>query len=158
MQPASENKVVLVVRRTRLDELITRFNTEDQARFYVEHLGADFSDYKREDVTYKNTVSEIGKIISRQSRMQILDRDYLSNFIFGRNDTVIALGQDGLVANVLKYLDGQVLIGVNPDQKRWEGVLLPFSLPDIERILPEVFSGNRPIRENASSLISKPAR
>ncbi len=147
MQPASENKVVLVVRRTRLDELITRFNTEDQARFYVEHLGADFSDYKREDVTYKNTVSEIGKIISRQSRVQILDRDYLSNFIFGRNDTVIALGQDGLVANVLKYLDGQVLIGVNPDKKRWEGVLLPFSLQDIERILPEVFSGKRPIRE-----------
>lgn len=147
MEPLSENKVVLVVRRTRLDELITRFNTEDQAKFYVEHLGADFSDYKQEDVTYKRTVSELGKIISRHSRVQVIDRDFIPNFIFGKSDTVIALGQDGLVANVLKYLGGQVLIGVNPDRKRWEGVLLPFALPDMDRILPEVFSGKRPIRE-----------
>lgn len=152
MNPTSENKVVLIVRRTRLDELITRFNTEDQARFYVEHLGADFSDYKEEDKTYKRTVSEVGKIISRHSRMQVVDRDFIPNFIFGKHDTVIALGQDGLVANVLKYLDGQLLIGVNPDKKRWEGVLLPFVVKDMECVLPEVFSQKRPIREITMAL------
>ena len=46
MERRTENKVVVVVRRTRLDELIARFNTEAQARFYVEHSGADFSDYQ----------------------------------------------------------------------------------------------------------------
>ena len=50
-QPATENKVILVVRRTRLDELVARWNTLDQARFYVEHLGADFSDYLQEHDT-----------------------------------------------------------------------------------------------------------
>ncbi len=147
MEPSSENKVVLVVRRTRLDELITRFNTEDQARFYVEHMGADFSDYKQEDVTYKKAVSGVVKVVSRHGRLQVLDREFLPNFIFGKNDTVVALGQDGMVANVMKYLEGQVLVGVNPDPKRWEGVLLPFSPGDVERILPDVFSGKRPIRE-----------
>lgn len=147
MQPSSENKVVLVVRRTRLDDLIKRFNTEDQARFYVEHLGADFSDYKEEDVTYRESVAELGKMISRHARLQVIERDFLPNFIFGERDTVIALGQDGLVANVLKYLKGQQLIGVNPDKHRWEGVLLPFSPRDTGKILPEVFSGKRPLRE-----------
>ena len=147
MERSSENKVVLVVRRTRLDELIARFNTEDQARFYIEHLGADFSDYKNEDKLYKTAVRDAGRIISRQGRLQIVDRSFVPNFIFGPHDTIIALGQDGLVANVLKYLEGQVLIGVNPDPKRWEGVLLPFGVSDLDLILPEVFSGKRPIRE-----------
>ena len=147
MDRSSENKVVLVVRKTRLDDLIARFNTEDQARFYIEHLGADFSDYTAEDRIYKSAVREAGKIISRHGRLQILDRSFVPNFIFGPHDTVIALGQDGLVANVLKYLQGQVLIGVNPDPKRWEGVLLPFGVADLGLILPEVFAGKRPIRE-----------
>ena len=52
MRRLTENKIVLVVRRTRLDDLIVRFNTADQARFYVEHLGADFHDYEEEDRTF----------------------------------------------------------------------------------------------------------
>ena len=48
MDRLTENKIVLLTRRTRLDELVTRFNTVEQARFYVEHLGADFSYYQRE--------------------------------------------------------------------------------------------------------------
>ena len=58
--------------------------------------------------------------------------------IFGPKDIVIAVGQDGLVANTMKYLDGQPLIGVNPDPERWDGVLLPFETGDLERVLPKV--------------------
>jgi hypothetical protein len=43
----------------------------------------------------------------------------------------VALGQDGVVANTLKYLNGQFLIGVNPDPKRYDGVLFPFGVSDI---------------------------
>ena len=39
------NKVVLVTRKTRLKELIYKYNTVEQAQFYMEHMGADFSDY-----------------------------------------------------------------------------------------------------------------
>ena len=56
MDRLTENKIILIVRKTRLDDLIARFNTEEQARFYVEHLGADFSDYKAEHLKYKNSV------------------------------------------------------------------------------------------------------
>ncbi len=47
-----DRKLVLVTRHSRIDELIARFHTLDQARFYVEHLGADFSDYLSEHEKY----------------------------------------------------------------------------------------------------------
>ena len=37
---------------------------------------------------------------------------------------MLALGQDGLVANVAKYLDGQPVIGLNPEPERFPGVLV----------------------------------
>jgi NAD kinase len=143
----TENKIVLVVRRTRLDDLIARFNTEDQARFYVEHLGADFSDYQLEDRQYKTAVREAEDALARVGRVQRLDRAFIPNFLFGPQDTVVALGQDGLVANVLKYLDRQPLIGVNPDPKRWEGVLLPFTVGDLETVTAAVLAGGRKVRQ-----------
>jgi NAD kinase len=57
---------------------------------------------------------------------------------------VLALGSDGLVANTLKYLDGQPLVGLNPEPARWDGLLLPFQAQDLATLLPEVAAGRRP--------------
>lgn len=147
MNRLSENKIILVKRRSRLEELIVRYNTIEQARFYIEHLGADFSDYVLEDKTYKQAVIEAYNSLEHSGRVQILDREYVSNFIFGREDIVVVIGQDGLVANTLKYLTDQLLIGVNPDQARWDGVLLPFAVSDLNKLIPDVLRGKRPIKE-----------
>jgi len=147
MQPVTENKIVLIVRRTRLDDLIARFNTLDQARFYVQHLGADFSDYQTEDSVYKAAIAEARTCLAELGRVQVLDRAFLPNFIFGKADTIVVLGQDGLVANTLKYLDGQRVVAVNPDPARWDGVLLPFTVEALPTIVPEVFAGGRTCRE-----------
>ena len=136
------NKVVLVKRRTRYEELKKRYNTVEQARFYIEHLGADFSDYEREDAAYNAALETVRVIVRPLARLQEIDREYLPNMIFGADDIVIALGQDGLVANVMKYLSGQPLIGVNPDSARFDGVLLPFEAGDLERLLPKVIKGS----------------
>lgn len=146
MERHTDNKIVLITRRTRLDDLISRFNTRDQARFYVEHLGSDFSDYMAEDQAYKDAVRQADAVLSRHGRLQLVDRSFVPNFIFGPQDTVLALGQDGLVANVMKYLDGQLLIGVNPDPKRCEGILLPFGVADLDRLMPDIFSGRRSVK------------
>jgi NAD kinase len=145
--PLTENKLVLVVRRTRLSELIVRFNTEAQARFYVEHLGADFSDYQREHATYRQAVARAESLLGALGRVHTLERAFLPNYVFGPHDLLVVLGQDGLVANTVKYLSGQRLLGVNPDPARWEGVLLPFEVEDLSRIVPETFAQRRPIRE-----------
>lgn len=147
MQRLTENKIILIIRRTRVEEIVARFNTISQARFYVEHLGADFSDYQAEDACYRHAVSETEKILGSLGRVHKINREFLPNFIFGKDDIVVALGQDGLVANTLKYLSAQKLIGVNPDPSRWDGVLLPFQVRDLTRIVPEVFAGKRQCRE-----------
>jgi NAD kinase len=147
MNRLTENKVVLVTRRTRLDDLVARFNTVSQAKFYVEHLGADFSDYLREHEQYRASVATSVAVLERIGRLHVLDRSFLPNFIFGNDDTIVVLGQDGLVANTVKYTTTQRVVGVNPDPARWEGVLLPFAVHDLEKILPEVFAQRRPIKE-----------
>lgn len=147
MAPQTENKIVLIVRATRLDELVARYNTEAQARFYIEHLGADFFDYQQEDARYKAAVRKARETLEALGRVQVVDRSFVPNFIFAATDTVVVLGQDGLVANTLKYLDQQPVIGVNPDLGRWEGVLLPFGVADLGKVVPEVFHGGRPLSE-----------
>lgn len=135
------NKIVLVTRKTRLEELVYKYNTLEQAKFYIEHLGADFSDYLEEDQRYQQAVREVLSAAERFARVQVIDRSFVPNMIFGGEDVVIAVGQDGLVANVMKYLDGQPLVGVNPDAKRWDGVLLPFEPGQISGLLPRVLAG-----------------
>lgn len=144
MNRLTDNKIILVTRPTRLAELVVRFNTVSQARFYVEHLGADFSDYQREDETYHHALVEVQRVLGQMGRVQTIDRGFLPNFVFAADDTIVTLGQDGLVANTLKYLDGQPVVGVNPDPARWDGKLLPFKVSDLTRIVPEVFVRRRP--------------
>ncbi len=146
MNRLTENKIVLITRPTRLAELVARFNTVAHARFYVEHLGADFDDYLREDKTDRRALAVARAALGRLGRVQLVDRAFLPNFVFGPEDTVVTLGQDGLVANTLKYLDDQQVVGVNPDPSRWDGQLLPFKVADLPKILAEVFARRRPVK------------
>jgi hypothetical protein len=147
MSAPGEGKILLVVRPTRLDELVGRFNTVQQAQFYVEHLGADFSDYLAEHHCYGNAVTAAMALLREVGRVQRLERRYIANFVFGPSDSVVVLGQDGLVANTLKYLSGQPVVGVNPDPARWDGSLLPFAVQDLPRLMPEVMQRRRPVRQ-----------
>jgi hypothetical protein len=140
-------KIILVTQRTRLEDLIRRYNTFGQAEFIISHNGGDFSDYRLEHETYHSAVQAALSALQAFGRVQVLDRDLVPNYLFGKRDIVVAVGRDGLVANVLKYLlDGQPLIGVNPDPKRWDGQLLPFFPEDLSKILPEALRGSRNVQ------------
>ncbi len=146
MNRLTDKKIILVTRPTRLAELVIRFNTVSQAKFYVEHQGADFSDYLREDETYHRALTEAEEALGQVGLIQTVDRSFLPNFVFAPEDTVVTLGQDGLVANTLKYLDGQSVVGVNPDPERWDGRLLPFRVGDLAKLMPEVVLRKRSTR------------
>jgi NAD kinase len=143
VSPNSERKIVLVTRKTRIEELIAQYHTLDQAKFYIEHLGADFADYQKEHLTYQAAFALLAEALRVHGRYQVIDRGFLPNFLFGPRDLVLALGQDGLVANTMKYLEGQPLVGVNPDPYRYDGQLLPFEARDIARLLPELLEDQR---------------
>ncbi len=146
MKRLTESKMVLVTRPTRVTELKRRFNTRSQAKFYVSHLGQDFSDYEQEDEHYVASTRATLALLETLGRVQVVDRSFLPNFAFGPEDVVVVLGQDGLVANTMKYLDGQPVVGVNPDPARWDGSLLPFRVPDLVKVIPEVLLKKRPAK------------
>lgn len=148
LKKRTERKIVVVTRETRVDNLKKRFNSIDQAAFFVEKRGGNFRDYVAEHDHYRSSMSVLEDTISSWGTVQFIDRIYLPNFVFAPDDTVIAIGQDGLVANTLKYLrQDQPLIGVNPDPDRWDGVLLPFTVENLPEILPEVLAGRHRKRQ-----------
>ena len=122
------DKLVIVTRRTRLQDLIARFNTRGQAKFYLEHAGVDFSDYEREHDTYEAALERLRRDLEFGVPRQFLDRDLVPTYTFGPGDLVVTLGQDGIVANTAKYAGAQPIVGVNPDPERFDGVLLPFTV------------------------------
>ena len=143
MPAGNERKIVLVTRKTRLEDLVARYLTAAQARFYVEHLGADFTDYEREHEVYHAQRHATLQVLEQWGRYQVIERGFLPNFIFAPDDIVVALGQDGVVANTMKYLDDHPLIGLNPDPARYDGILLPFAPRDLTKLLPEVAADKR---------------
>jgi NAD kinase len=123
---ASYEKLVVVTRRTRLEELIDRFNTKGQAKFYIEHAGGGFHDYEAEHEAYQKSLDRLRRDLEFGVPRQFIDRTLVPTYTFGPHDLVVTLGQDGLVANVAKYAGEQPIVGVNPDPERFDGVLLPF--------------------------------
>jgi NAD kinase len=63
---------------------------------------------------------------------QLVDRSLIPTFQFQKEDVVITLGQDGVVANTAKYVGAQPIVAVNPEPGRFDGILLPF-LPNQAR-------------------------
>ncbi len=56
------NKIVIVTQKSRLQELLYKYNTKAQAKFYIEHMGAGFSDYILEDETYQKALANVKQI------------------------------------------------------------------------------------------------
>ena len=114
MNRTTSHKIVVITQKTRLEDLIKRYNTEEQAKFYIKHQGVDFSDYQKEHFTYCQSLKTALGFLEGYARVQVIDRKFLPSYIFGPSDLVIAIGRDGLVANAMKYLSTQKIVGVNP--------------------------------------------
>ncbi|MGO9230087.1 MAG: NAD+ kinase [Bryobacteraceae bacterium] len=139
-------KIVLVTRKTRLEELIERFNTQAQAKFYIEHAGGDFSAYVLEHDAYRRSLESVRRSIEVGLKIQVMDRTLVPTYVFSKNDIVVTLGQDGLVANTAKYVSGQPILAVNPDVERFDGILLPFQPLDLRPNLERTLAGNARLR------------
>jgi NAD kinase len=143
---AGFEKVVLVTRKTRLAELIERFNTRAQAKFYIEHSDGDFGEYEREDEAYQRSIEVVRRSIEIGLKVQVIDRALVPTYTFLPEDVVVTLGQDGLVANTAKYVGRQPIVAVNPDPERFDGILLPFLPRQVSPAIERVLEGHSKIR------------
>jgi NAD kinase len=126
------DKIVIVTKKTWLEELIIRFNTKAQAKFYIEHSGGNFEIYENAHKQYYASLEKLKKSVPQELKFQIIEKDFLPNFLFGRNDLIVTIGQDGLVINTAKYLDNQLIFAINPDPERIDGILNPFFVDDFK--------------------------
>jgi NAD kinase len=140
-------KVFVITRKTRLAELVERFNTVGQARFYIEHAGGDFGEYEREDAVYRGAVEATRRALPSDLKAQLLDRGLVPTVLFTEKDLIVTLGQDGVVANTAKYVKGQPIVAVNPDPERFDGILMPFRPVDVGDAVAAVMSGKERVRE-----------
>ena len=134
-------KIVVITKKTALEELIERFNTREQARFYIEHMGGEFGEYEAAHAAYCQSFLALRMALPRGVRSQVVERAFLPTFQFGESDLVVTLGPDGLVVNTAKYLEGQPLVAINPDPRRIDGVLVPFQVEQAGRLLASTVRG-----------------
>jgi len=138
---ARYENVVVVTRTTELDELVARFNTQAQAKFYIEQAGQSFERIQHAHDMHQAVLSKVRRAIPTTTKHQIISRDMVPRFTFGRDDLIVTVGQDGLVSNTAKYLDGQPILAVNPDPKMFDGMLLPFNVSNVDASLAHALKG-----------------
>lgn len=125
-------RAILIRGKTPLEKLLDRYNSKSQAQFYIDHNGGDFSAYEREHEQFYKGFYQAKKMISKEFKTTVLDREFLPNFLFEEHDFVVVVGQDGLVANTAKYVGKCPIFAINPDLGRNKGALLPFNLKNME--------------------------
>lgn len=119
---------IIIKNKTRLEALIERFNTKAQARFYIESSGGSFQEYVEEHEKFQQSFLEVQTQLSRVIKNKVVEREFVPSYIFSEKNMIIVVGQDGLVANVAKYSKKIPIVAVNPDEERYDGVLLPFNV------------------------------
>ncbi len=139
-------KIVIVTRKTRLAELIERFNTRGQAKFYIEHSGGNFAEFVNEDDVYRSALERVRKQVDIGLKLQEVERRFVPTCIFSEKDLVITLGQDGLVANTAKYVKGQPIVAINPDPAQFDGILLPISVQGCGATVDRVLHGTSDVK------------
>lgn len=120
-------QVIVVRSKTYLETLIERFNSKAQAKFYLERSGREFSNIEREHEIYHSSLKELKNKLQLAEKYKIIDRAFLPSYIFTKKDLIIGFGQDGLIANIAKYVNGQPIVGLNPNPEIFDGILLPFN-------------------------------
>lgn len=142
-------RVVILRRQTQAEAIVRRYGTEGQALFAMSRSAEGARAFQRAKV-YETAETRalrlLREAIPEDVKSVEIDRGLVAQFLFEPHDLVVALGQDGLVANVGKYLDGQPLAGVNPDPANIEGALLPFDVDSFLKARPEALADARPSR------------
>ena len=145
MRGGSEPRAVIVTRRSEYELLLLRHGTHEQARFFLETRDQDIEVVRERHETFLKAREAVTRGIPASWRRSSVDRIDLDRFLFEPGDIVVAIGQDGLVANTAKYLDGQVVVGINPDPDMYEGVLVPHAPKGIEALLRSALEEDAPI-------------
>lgn len=134
-------RVVLVHRTTEYEELVARHGTHGQAAFFLSSRGRDIEEVAERHRRAREALTEVVSAIPLTWRQARVERADLDRFLFAPEDVVVVVGQDGLVANVAKYLTGQPVVGIDTDPGRNPGVLVRHRARDAGALLASAHGG-----------------
>ena len=135
-------RVVVVRRRSEYEQLVAAHATRGAAEFFLRTRGQSLEEIERRHERLEAArQAALAAIPPMWRRAEVL-REELARFLFEPEDVVVCVGQDGLVANVAKYLSGQVVVGVNPDPETYEGVLVPHPPRAVDGLLRTAAGGD----------------
>jgi len=137
-------RVVVVHRRTELAELVAQHGTRGQVAFHLASRGRDLAELEEADEAVARALAAVSAAIPVDHRRGAVERADLPRFLFDPDDVVVVVGQDGLVANVARYLDGQPVIGVDPQPGRNPGVLVQHTADEVAGLLTALAAGRTP--------------
>lgn len=137
-------RAVFVTRPTDYEQLLARHATREQARFFLASRGQSLDALADAHARIGAVLHAARAAVPGDWRQAAVARADLDRFVWGPEDVVVAVGQDGLVANVAKYLRGQPVLGVNPLPDRWDGVLTRVPVERLSRLLPAAAAGAAP--------------
>jgi hypothetical protein len=137
-------RVVVVHRRTELDDLVARHGTRGQASFFLQTRGRTLADVETSHTAVHDALTTVAAAIPLDWRRGTVERSDLGRFSFAPEDIIVAVGQDGLVANAAKYLTGQPVIGIDPEPGRNAGVLVTHPATATPTLLTAAARPDRP--------------
>lgn len=140
-------RVVVVHRRTEYDELLARHGSPGQAAFFLSTRGRDLTEVLDRHQRQQAALHRVTDAVPLDWRRGAVERADLPRFLFSPEDLVLVVGQDGLVANVAKYLDGQVVLGVDAEPGRNPGVLVRLNTDDVADALHDTVAGRQRVEE-----------
>ncbi|NBE55012.1 hypothetical protein [Streptomyces boluensis] len=134
-------RAVLVHRTTEYEELLARHGTHGQAAYFLGSRGRDIAEVAERHHRTLRSLAEVAAAVPSTWRQARVERADLDRFLFAPEDVVVVVGQDGLVANAAKYLDGQPVVGIDTDPGRNPGVLVRHRAADAAKLLPAAATG-----------------
>jgi hypothetical protein len=142
-------RVVLVHRRTEYTELLARHATRGQAEFFLTSRGRSIDEVIARHESLQSSLARVSAAIPEGVRQARVERGDLDRYVFSPEDVIVIVGQDGLVANVAKYLDGQPVIGIDPEPQRNAGILVPHAAADARELIGAVIAGRASVAARA---------
>jgi NAD kinase len=138
-------RAVFVTRETDYELLIARHATRGQARFFLEGRGERIEAAEERHARFHAALARARAAVPPAWRQALVARRDLDRFRFAPDDAVVAVGQDGLVANVAKYVGAQPVLGVNPMPDLYDGVLARLSVERLGALLSASVAGDAPV-------------
>ena len=120
--------------------------SREQVRFFLEQRGQSVEEVQRRHQQHRDHHARVLGAVPPDWRRASIQRADLDRFLFEPEDVVVALGQDGLVANVAKYLDGQPVIGLNPQPDVFPGALVAHPPDAAGDLMTDVAAGRARIQ------------